>query len=149
MPTKPVPLAERFWRNVIVLGPDECWEYRGRARLPSGHAIFQRGRGIGTIGAHRMAWLLTHGETEEWVLHRCDNPPCCNPAHLYLGDHEQNMRDMGKRKRSRSAKVTHCPAGHPYSEENTYVAPKSGERICRTCLKKRKRERYLDPTKSR
>lgn len=151
MPTKPMPLAERFWKNVDVRGPDECWEYGKKARGPKGHGMFQRGRGLGTIGSHRMAWILTHGELKpgEWVLHRCDNPPCCNPEHLYVGDHEQNMRDMGERKRSRSAKVTHCPSGHPYSEENTYVAPKSGERICRTCRKAQKRARYLDPTKSR
>lgn len=145
------PLAERFWANVHIGRPDECWEYSGKARGPKGHAIFQMGRGVGTVGAHRVAWELANGALQEgeWVLHHCDNPPCCNPDHLYIGDHAQNMVDMKERKRSRSAKVTHCPQGHPYSEENTYRPPGGGPRRCRECLKEQKRRRYLDPTKSR
>jgi hypothetical protein len=47
------------------------------------------------IGAHRAAWLVTHGEIPEGqeVCHRCDNPPCCNPAHLFLGSHAENVQD--------------------------------------------------------
>lgn len=43
---------------------------------------------------HRLAWALTHGDPgDQWVLHRCDNPPCVNPEHLFLGDHEVNTAD--------------------------------------------------------
>jgi hypothetical protein len=57
--------------------------------------------------AHRVAWLLTHGSLPLWtdagtslcVLHRCDNPPCCNPDHLWLGTHQDNMDDMRRKAR--------------------------------------------------
>lgn len=45
--------------------------------------------------ASRVAWTLTHGDPGDWfVLHRCDNPPCCNPAHLFLGTKGDNHADM-------------------------------------------------------
>jgi len=44
--------------------------------------------------AHRMAWILTIGPTSVFVLHHCDNPPCCNPAHLFTGTQTDNVRDM-------------------------------------------------------
>jgi hypothetical protein len=72
--------------------------------------------------------------TEEHVLHTCDNPPCCNPHHLYLGDPEQNARDRKERRRhwrDRLPPKTHCKRGHEYTEENTYWT-RTG-RSCRKC----------------
>lgn len=144
------PLAERFWDHVKQGAPDECWEWQSSAKSEFGYGIFQMGRGIGTRAAHQVAWELTNGDRDgHWVLHHCDNPPCCNPGHLYLGDAKANGRDMSERGRSRSAKVTHCPADHPYDEANTYRSPGGGPRRCRQCLKAQKRARYLDPSKSR
>jgi hypothetical protein len=54
------------------------------------------------MGAHRASWIVTHGEIPpgRWVLHHCDNPPCINPAHLYLGGPADNVRDRVARNRS-------------------------------------------------
>lgn len=71
-----------------------CWEWQG-ARYGSGtgygHVTYHR-KGW---GAHRLAWYLVHGAIPEdmCVLHRCDVPHCINPAHLFLGTHQDNMTD--------------------------------------------------------
>lgn len=87
-------------------------------------------------GAHRQAWLLTHGEIPEgkWILHHCDVPHCVNPAHLYVGTAKDNMRDILERGRYRSANgaKTHCPHGHPYDAQNT-ARDWRGRRRCRRC----------------
>jgi hypothetical protein len=92
--------------------------------------------------AHRVVYESTVGELPVgmYVLHSCDNRACCNPEHLRLGTHEENMRDRAERARTfngRSA-FTHCPSNHPYDEANTYVSPQ-GTRSCRTCHRERAR----------
>lgn len=54
------------------------------------------------LGSHRLAYELSYGPIPDglWVLHRCDNPPCCNPDHLFLGSHITNMADMRTKERS-------------------------------------------------
>lgn len=56
------------------------------------------------LTAHRYAWILTYGEPPAGahIMHKCDNPPCCNPAHLQLGDHDTNMKDMKAKGRQNS-----------------------------------------------
>ena len=102
------------------------------------------GRGYGTInigtrqvGTHRLAWELAYGPIPAGidVCHHCDNPPCCDPAHLFLGTRKQNMADMvakGRQGRNGNEKKTHCVKGHPFSPENTFVNLK-GSRVCITC----------------
>jgi len=54
---------------------------------------------------HRVAAYLWHGfnfESDKWILHHCDNPPCCNPEHLYIGNAKQNAQDRQRRGRSNS-----------------------------------------------
>lgn len=94
---KPSPLTpeERFWAKVEK-GPD-CWEWK---------AFRNKGYGKFTYNgrmylAHRLSWILTNGPIPDGlgVLHSCDNPPCVNPDHLFLGTQLDNMRDASNKGR--------------------------------------------------
>ncbi|WP_425397854.1 HNH endonuclease signature motif containing protein [Aeoliella sp.] len=114
MPTKvrelPIPSpADRakFWAKVSVVG--ECWEWQG-ARINSGYGIFYyQGR---SYLAHRVAKAMSsEGQvtTGLSVCHRCDNPLCVRPSHLFAGSHAANMADKGKKRRCNSPKGTAQP----------------------------------------
>lgn len=94
-------IEERFWQKVAKGIESACWPWQAR-KLKQGYGQFQIRRGLWKY-AHRMAWELTHGNIPEGlhVLHSCDHPPCCNPKHLWLGTHQQNMADMKLKGRHR------------------------------------------------
>ena len=98
MKTKTDP--EDFWKDVDIRGHDECWPWR-RCLLSDGYGSV-RFRGKKTR-AHRVALELAEGKPllkGEWSLHHCDNPVCCNPAHLFRGTPSENMRDCWAKGRS-------------------------------------------------
>jgi hypothetical protein len=101
----PRDLGERFWAKVAKRGPNDCWEWQGTRNAKGYGKVFVGSRSDGTNRkeyAHRIAWRLTHdSEPSPCVLHRCDNPPCCNPAHLFEGTYLDNMRDMAAKGRRR------------------------------------------------
>ena len=98
-------LRERFWGKVRVAQGEGCWEWTGWRLQRSGYGMMWPG-----IRAHRLAYELMNGRIPSGmsVLHRCDNPPCVRPDHLFLGTQADNMRDMirkGRRSRDCHAKV--------------------------------------------
>jgi len=103
MAPKAKPLSERFWAKVDRRGLDECWEWQG-SRTGRGRYGNVKVDSYTNAPSHRVAWELTNGPVPEelCVCHRCDNPPCCNPAHLFLGTHQDNMIDkVAKGRQSR------------------------------------------------
>mgnify|MGYP001601851232 CR=1 FL=1 len=94
----PASRAARFWRKVDAsAGLDACWPWRV-CRDRKSYGLFSLdGR---KHCASRVAWILTHGDPGSLdVLHHCDNPPCVNPAHLFLGDAHANLLDAAKKGR--------------------------------------------------
>lgn len=99
--------AEQFWSRVDRRGPDECWPWTAARNYRGYGKVTRAGK---ALPASRLAWILTHGEVAEglFVCHRCDNPPCCNPAHLFLGTPLENNDDKIAKGRARGypAKLT-------------------------------------------
>lgn len=90
------------WIFVDTRNPDECWEWQGTRMKTRGYGRISI-RGV-LYAAHRLAYEMAKGPipADLFVCHSCDNPPCCNPAHLFLGTALDNNRDaQGKGRSSR------------------------------------------------
>ena len=90
-----------FLSHVDIGAPDECWEWKlHRGSDGYGHVRYNSIEQY----AHRVSWTIANGPIPEgmYVCHKCDNPPCCNPNHLFLGTQADNMRDAIEKGRTAS-----------------------------------------------
>jgi len=138
---------ERFMARVDASAGDEaCHPWIGLIR--GGYGSFR------TDGKFAIAsrWILSYHlgrplVAGEEACHHCDNPPCCNPRHLYVGDHSRNVQDAVERGRHRNPTAdlrraqTHCIRGHAFDVGNTYYRREDGCRVCRTCRRDAARNR--------
>ena len=171
MKPTPVPLfgdsrlPARIWRKVVRDSGSDCWVWLG-ARITSGYgSVGWAGR---SMLIHRVAYTELVGPIPEGLTidhvaaSGCIHKTCLNPAHLEPVTNAENMsrawdvRGRAKPYVPRTFPVrmvidgeevlrkgfrTHCPRGHEYTEENTYINKTSGERVCRTCRRQYDRNR--------
>jgi hypothetical protein len=132
----------RFWSKVDrTAGPTACWPWIEDQRTAAGYGRFTvRADGkFRDVPAHR--WLLGQLRGKPLIgsprgaedgCHYCNNPPCCNPLHLYVDSRAGNVKYSVASDRHVQSRKDRCPADHPYDEENTYIRP-DGSRACRSC----------------
>lgn len=126
----------RFEKFIIPEPNSGCWLWIGCTDT-LGYGSFRYHGAMRS--SHRISYSIYKGEIPDkmHVLHKCDTRLCVNPAHLWLGTHEDNMKDRDLKKRVFNMTKTHCPKGHEYSGENLaiYIRKSTGlpKRICRIC----------------
>lgn len=99
--------------------PESCWIWSGAFNKMGYGVVYHKGR---MHMAHRIALHIQDTSAQmECACHKCDNPSCVNPSHLFWGTHKDNSNDKQKKGRQyRPSKViTHCKNGHEFTEENT------------------------------
>jgi len=115
-----------------------CWEWPG-TRLTSGYGLVKyEGR---QVTVHRLvaSIVLKFDINNSFIhaLHRCDNPPCFNPDHLFKGSQSDNNKDSAKKGRR---KKKFCIHGHPLSVNNVIRVGARNDRVCKICYKNRHKE---------
>ncbi len=130
-------IIERFLSKIIIqeLG---CWEWQG-ALTEKGYGIFWDGSI--NVSAHRYSYeWFNNCKLPKYIAgglqidHLCRNRRCVNPDHLELVTQRENLKrgNTGWYLKLKQTSKTHCPQGHPYNKENTYITP-NNKRQCKIC----------------
>jgi hypothetical protein len=120
-----------FWK-LVSKRRDGCWQWLGRKNRGGYGVFYFEGR---RAGAHRVSYRIRTGEwPTNLVCHRCDNPGCVRPSHLFLGTHADNMADAAKKERIGTAKLTteqvrEIVACVTYGQSRADVAARLGVKI--------------------
>jgi len=95
-----IQTENRFYKHVDVSNDEECWEWLASKDKDGYGRFFLEGK---NVSAHRYSYKLVNGIIGEGlcICHKCDNPKCVNPNHLFLGTHTDNMKDKVKKGRAR------------------------------------------------
>ena len=115
---------QRFWEKVKKTS--KCWIWTG-AKDGFGYGIIAIGGGLKlNIRTHRAVWFLTNGYIPigMCVLHHCDNPPCVNPNHLFIGSNRDNVLDAVKKGRHHYA-----PIGNLYAKKLDHESAKTIQKL--------------------
>lgn len=136
------PLEQRFWQKVDRRAVGGCWPWIGYRNAKGYGRIVVDGR---SVAASRVAWSLTNGvefPRDKFACHACDNPPCCNPAHIWPGTALQNVQDACRKGRygARPATVVagamYCRNGHLRTADNAAIL--GGHLRCLICMRAQK-----------
>lgn len=140
--------TQRFWSKVNKRGPmppqsvapGSCWEWMA-AKTSGGYGQFWSKPAL--VVSHRYAYELLIGPIPEGLQldHLCRNRACINPQHLEPVTQQVNIL-RGFSVATTNRLKTHCPHGHQYTSENTYIHPRNNGRICRACARRRSRAVY-------
>ena len=149
----------RFWSKIDRNGPvhsvelGNCWVWTGNLS-PDGYGQFMITSPLlpekprqKAARSHRVAWELTHGvaASESLVLHKCDNPKCCNPAHLFLGNQLDNINDMMRKGRYVNG-IARAPSAAARGEANG-AAKLTGSQVLEIIAARRSGSRVLELAK--
>jgi hypothetical protein len=123
-------------KELVTITETGCWEWN--------HGRTSHGYGVGVLNGrqvmiHRMIWYLRDGAyppPHDFICHTCDNPPCCNPDHLFMGTQSDNMRDCVDKGRHTQHEAKYCKQGHLRELGNMYTSTGKNGRThyhCKTC----------------
>jgi len=125
-----------------IVDANGCWVWQGKCTDWWGYGNTCH-RSIKTRRAHRIVYQLVNKVTLgrwDFVCHRCDNPPCVNPAHLFVGTPQDNAKDCSAKQRLPQQQGDACVRGHPWTPENVRIDPR-GRGTCKTCERRKNRIR--------